>query len=342
MLAVGYSQHGAPRKVLALHRVDARDEVYGAPSPARQQVRVRMLASPINPMDLLMVRGLYPLLPSLPAVPGAEGVARVETLGEDVEGLEEGDHVLLPVRSGAWREALTLRAETLIKVPKALDPLQLCMLRINALSAHALLEQSGLKAGQWLAQSPAMGGVAQYVVQLAKARGIRSLNLVSQSALTKGMEAEMLAMGADRLFCQQQRGARDAWGTAHVALDGVGGRMTEQLATMLEDNRQVLCYGAMSREAGTLSVQQSVFRGISFHGFWLHRWGREQGRARVHEIVSNLATMGLRNRIARVFSLQDFAQGLAYAENSSKNQGRVILTMNEASIKSPHEHHAGS
>ena len=37
-----------------------------------------MLVSPINPSDLLMVRGLYGRLPSFPAVPGFEGVGVVE------------------------------------------------------------------------------------------------------------------------------------------------------------------------------------------------------------------------------------------------------------------------
>ena len=44
------------------------------PTPATNEVLVRVEASPINPSDLLMVRGVYGRQPPLPAVPGFEGV----------------------------------------------------------------------------------------------------------------------------------------------------------------------------------------------------------------------------------------------------------------------------
>lgn len=59
-------------------------------------VRVRFLASPINPSDLNQIEGTYPVKPrdGLPAVGGNEGVARVEEVGGMVEGLKAGDLVV--------------------------------------------------------------------------------------------------------------------------------------------------------------------------------------------------------------------------------------------------------
>ncbi len=58
-------------------------------------VRVRFLASPVNPSDLNQIEGTYPVKPDkLPAVGGNEGVARVEQVGAAVTGLKAGDLVV--------------------------------------------------------------------------------------------------------------------------------------------------------------------------------------------------------------------------------------------------------
>ncbi len=45
---------------------------------ARNEVRLRWLAAPVNPADLMEIKGTYGVRPNFPAVPGVEGVARVE------------------------------------------------------------------------------------------------------------------------------------------------------------------------------------------------------------------------------------------------------------------------
>ena len=72
MKAVHCERFGDPAEVLQLRDV---------PPPAAPQsgeVRVRMLASPINPSDMLMIQGAYGRQPRLPCVPGFEGVGIVE------------------------------------------------------------------------------------------------------------------------------------------------------------------------------------------------------------------------------------------------------------------------
>ena len=66
------------------------------------QVLVEVLASPINPSDVLTITGEYGMLPPLPAVGGNEGVGRVAALGPAAKGPSVGQHVLLPVGCGTW------------------------------------------------------------------------------------------------------------------------------------------------------------------------------------------------------------------------------------------------
>src|SRR5438445_13313724 len=104
MRAVVFERFGEPREVLAVREV-------AVPEPGRGQVRVRMRASPINPSDLMVVRGQYGRLPALPATPGFEGVGIIDKAGPGaavlrwVQGLRPGRRVAVLHRAGgSWQE----------------------------------------------------------------------------------------------------------------------------------------------------------------------------------------------------------------------------------------------
>src|SRR3990167_11211056 len=82
--------------------------------PAAGRARVKVLAAPINPSDVLPLTGEYGMLPPLPAIGGNEGVGRVEALGADVGNLKVGQMVLLPVGCGTWVSHLNAPANKLI------------------------------------------------------------------------------------------------------------------------------------------------------------------------------------------------------------------------------------
>ena len=67
---------------------------------SKDSIKVRFLASPINPSDLNQIEGTYPVKPNeFPAVAGNEGVARIEYINEGNSGLKVGD-LVIPARSG--------------------------------------------------------------------------------------------------------------------------------------------------------------------------------------------------------------------------------------------------
>ena len=75
MKAIVFEKFGEPREVLQVRDVPM------PPAPAAGEVRVRMRMSPINPSDLMTVRGVYGRLPKLPATPGFEGVGIIDAVG---------------------------------------------------------------------------------------------------------------------------------------------------------------------------------------------------------------------------------------------------------------------
>ena len=63
MKAAVFETFGDPSEVLRVRDVPE-------PHPGPGEVRVRMIMSPVNPSDLLVVQGRYGVLPTLPSTPG--------------------------------------------------------------------------------------------------------------------------------------------------------------------------------------------------------------------------------------------------------------------------------
>src|SRR5688572_26655889 len=149
MKQILFERFGNPEEVVACS--DAPDP--GSPGP--DEVRLKVLAFPINPSDLLFVRGEHGIRPSLPACPGAECVAVVESIGQSVTLINPGDVVVHLDREN-WSEFLLAKADRVVPIPTEMDLLQAAMLKINPPTAQLLLEDVvDLKSGDWLIQNAA-------------------------------------------------------------------------------------------------------------------------------------------------------------------------------------------
>jgi mitochondrial enoyl-[acyl-carrier protein] reductase / trans-2-enoyl-CoA reductase len=121
--SVVYEKPGDPQSALFVH-------TYGdLPPPPAGSINVRFLLSPINPADINVIEGVYPDKPTRKAVGtegkplyafigGNEGLAEITEVGSGVEGLQEGDRVvMMKPQVGTWTAANTLKAEDVIKLP---------------------------------------------------------------------------------------------------------------------------------------------------------------------------------------------------------------------------------
>ncbi len=303
------------------------------PALAPGQALVAVLAAPINPSDVLTLTGDYGQLPPLPAVGGGEGVGRVQAVGSAVRGIEVGQVVLLPVGSGTWSTHVVVDAAALVVLPGSADPQQLAMLTVNPPTASLLLSEfATLKSGDWVLQNAANSAVGGYVVQLAKARGLKTINVVRRADACASVEAlggDVVLVDGDDLAAR----VRTATGEAKIALgiDAVGGMATERLAQALAPGGTVVNYGAMSGEPCTLSPASLIFRGITLRGFWLARWFRTTDPQVRTALFAELATMiaagALHAAVQATYGIDQIKQAVAAAATGGRS-GKILLLPN--------------
>lgn len=308
---------GSPEEVLIL-------ESRPRPELAKGEVLVQILASPVHPVDRLMIHGLYPLVPDPPFVPGAEGMGQVVDRESDTD-LEIGMRVVLPMREGAWRTHLAIRADRLSPVSPTCSLEQAATVRVNGLTAWLLLKEiSRLEPGEWFIHSPATGNLGQYLVQLARLRGVRSVSVVRDANRIDRLEQ----LGGDAVLTESElsrervseatSGADIGW-----AFDGVGGDLTTHLAKALAPGGTVVCYGAMSREASHLRVDQTIFRGIKMQGFWLSHHIRDWPQSVLDEHIMELSELDLDIEVSARLSLSDWRRALL--GDSRAGFGKILL-----------------
>ncbi|MDH1261894.1 zinc-dependent alcohol dehydrogenase family protein [Pseudomonas sp. GD03944] len=298
-------------------------------APAQGEVRVKVEAAPINPSDVLTLTGEYGMLPPLPAVGGNEGVGRVEALGPDVSHLKVGQLVLLPVGCGTWVSHLNAPANKLIPLPEA-DPQQLAMMTVNPPTASLMLSEFvDLQPGDWVIQNAANSGVGSYLIQLAKLRGFRTLNVVRRESAVAAVEAEggdvVLVDGPD--LAKRVRAATNN-APVRLGIDAVGGASTDHLAASLSDGAVLVNYGMMSRQPCQVSPASFVFRDVTLRGFWLAKWFRNATPAEQMKVFGELTQLiaagKLRTRVAATYDISQIKDAVAAAA-SGERDGKILI-----------------
>ena len=136
-------------------------EIQSLPDPkaAWGQVVVRMIASPINPSDLLTIRNLYGRQPALPFVPGFEGVGRVISGKGPLAWRVMGRRVaVIAAEGGAWADQCLIPAIRAIPLPDSIPDDQGASFFVNPATAWAMVRNVlGVRSGDLLIQSAAAG-----------------------------------------------------------------------------------------------------------------------------------------------------------------------------------------
>jgi NADPH:quinone reductase-like Zn-dependent oxidoreductase len=317
MLRAQYERRGSvPQDVI--HAVEL-----ATPEPAAGQALLEVVAAPINPSDVLTLTGEYADLPPLPAIGGREGVGRVADLGPDTEGPAVGRLVLLPRGCGSWSSHVVAEATQLVELPNDADPQQLAMMTINPPTAALLLSEFvRLDPGEWVIQNAANSAVGIYLVQLARERGQRTVNVVRRedaTAMVKAAGGDAVVTDGDDLAGR----VAEATGGAPIRLgiDAIGGTRTGRLADCLSRDAILVNYGRMSGEPCSVQPDALIFRNLTIRGFWLADWFRTTPASERAALIANGT---LHAPIHATYDVSEIKEAVAVAASGGRS-GKVLI-----------------
>jgi len=294
-------------------------------NPGAGDILVGMEYAPVNLNDLYVMQGMFPVHPTLPSPIGNEGVGRVLAIGAGVTRVSVGDRIVLPLYSLTWRQRLIVSAADVAPVPNDADAEQLAMLRINAVTAGLLLTQYAvLGTGDWVIQNAGNSAVARTVSAIAKARGLKTINLVRRSDAV----ADAIAGGADAAFVDDEQALEQIRAVVGergigLALDGVGGAAVGRLAAALRIGGTIVSYGVLGGDTvASASSIDIIFKDLTYRGFYLDKPEYADLIPSLIAKAAELVASGqLHIPIAGIYELDDLAGAVAHAQKG----GKVLL-----------------
>jgi len=330
MNAAVFDRFGPPRDVLQVRDVPK-------PEPRRGEVLVRMLASPINPSDIMYVEGRYTIKPDLPATPGFEGVGVVEATGGGILGwLRKGKRVaVINGERGNWADFTVTSARLVVPVPDAIPDEQAASFFVNPATAIAITRKVlAVPPGEWLLQSAAGGELGKMIVRLGKRHGFKTMNVVrrrEQVEELKKLGADEVLVESDGPIDEQVKRLTDKRGVKY-AIDPVGGTTGSDVIASLGAGGRCLLFGSLSDQPLSLHPRKLLSAAVRIDGFWLGDWAKRQSIPTMlrlfREVRSLLEDGTLTSDIAATYPLARVADAAEHAMRPGKG-GKVILRIGE-------------
>ena len=149
--------------------ITVEDRTVREPRPG--EVRLRVAAAAVNPVDVFMWRRAV----EPPFTPGMDAAGTVESLGHAGRRLTVGEPVMAVVspwlpEGGAQAELVVVPAASVVPMPRWASAPEAATLPMNGLTALEGLRMLDLAAGSTLAVTGGAGLLASYVIGLARQR----------------------------------------------------------------------------------------------------------------------------------------------------------------------------
>ncbi|MDY0811133.1 NADP-dependent oxidoreductase [Kitasatospora purpeofusca] len=285
------------------------------PAPRGGEVLVRVHASGVNPVDVAVRSGAYPLLGEPPFGVGWDISGVVEVAGPGAR-FKAGDEVFglpfFPRAATGYAEYVAVPSRQVARKPAALNHVEAAALPLAALTAwQGLVDAAGLSEGQRVLIHRAAGGVGHLAVQIAKARGAHVIALASEPK-----HEFVRGLGADEVIDYRTEGFLAAVGPVDVVLDS-----SSQGTASLEVLREGGVLVSIMEHWNTALAAEVEAAGRRFAGISV-----EPDYASLEAIARLVEEGRIRPHIAETFPLEEAGKAHELIA-TGRTQGKIVLTV---------------
>jgi NADPH:quinone reductase len=323
MRAAYYEANGSARDVLRVAEVET-------PKPGPGEVRVKLLASGVNPSDVKSRAGVTRKIAFPRVIPHSDGAGEIDAVGDGVPAARVGQRVW--VWNGQWRrpfgtaaQSIVLPAEQAVPLPANITMEAGACLGIPAYTAYQAVVLTGIGEGATVLVAAGAGAVGHYAIQFAKKRNATVITTVSspeKAALAK-------QAGADHVidYKREDVGERVMAMTGKRGADAVIemdlGANAKLLPGVLKPTGVAAIYGSGTPEV-TIPFQSLLQNSIELKFLFVYLMPPDLRARATAEITRMLERGELIHNVAQTFALSNIVAAHEAVE-SGKVLGNVVV-----------------
>lgn len=291
-----------------------RHEEAPLPEPGPEDVRIRVHAAAVNPVDWKIRQGhLASMLPhAMPLTLGWDVSGVVEQLGPEVSDLVVGDAVYSRpdiMRNGGYAEYVVVRADEVAAKPRSLSHNEAAAVPLAALTAwQGLFDHAQLAKGERVLIHAGAGGVGSFAIQLAKWAGAHVIATASAAN-----ESLVRDLGADDFVDYRSQRFEEVLSPVDVVLDTIGGETQERSLSLLTTG------GRLFSVVGTPDPERLAAAGVR-GGMYMVQPSRDGLR----QIGGLIDAGNVRVLIDSVFPLSEVRAAHTKSE-TGRAKGKIVL-----------------
>lgn len=305
------------------------------PHPGPGEVLVKVLASPVNPSDLMFITGNYGFRKPLPATPGFEGSGTVVEIGSGfMAKFMKGRRVACAaadasISGGMWAEYVITSAQLCVPLGKNVEMEHAATMLVNPLTAWALVETARKQRHRAAVQTAAASALGRMVIRLGQRFGLPIVNVVrraEQVELLRKVGAEHVVNSSEAGFDEELRKLCHKLG-ATISFEAVAGEMSGRVLRAQPQRSRMLVYGGLSLKPVEIDPASLIFEAKHVAGFWLSGWLRGRNllsQLRTARQVQGLLASDLKTEIRARLPLEKAAQGLSQYM-ADMTAGKVLI-----------------
>jgi NADPH:quinone reductase-like Zn-dependent oxidoreductase len=303
------------------------------PVPGPGEVRLRVAAVSLNPVDQKLVHSGHPAW-HYPHVPGVDVAGLVDSVGPGVAGFETGTRVFCHhdlSKPGTFAEVVCVAAHALARIPDAVSFDAAAAIACAGLTAYqALQRKMHLQAGHTVLVHGGSGGVGGYAIQIARGLGARVLATASprNHAFVRALGAEAALDYRAHDLVDQVRALTDGAGV-HAVLDPVSAASASAAVGLLRFNGQL----AFVAGAPDIMHVRPFARALSFHAIALggayaagDRDAQEDLARMGQELIALVAAGSVRDNVTQRLSFEELPRGLAELRHGGVH-GKIVCAI---------------